>query len=492
MTKEKSDILDAEPLEAEGAEAGAPGEKDPEKAPTSDASVSISPADDGEVEYAPPIDEGPIKTRWNSRTGMLLALVGSAVGIGNLVRFPYLVATFGGGTFILIYLLSTLFLAFPMLVVTLAAGRAHRTDAKGVYRKLGLGELGDNLGYLLIVGMVLNTIFLFIVASWGTGYIMFAATEGYEDHTTGGYFDSFLDSGLPLLFYLIVLIVGTYVVAKGVGQGIEAACKPMMAGLLLLLVLVLFKAMTFEGPEGNATGFIGEAFGFQADALSEPKLWLFSIGHAFFSLSLGMGTMITYGSYLSREEDIMFSGAKIVAADVGVALLAGLAILPASLAMGYDWETGEQSVDITFETLPRIFLEMPGGALLGTLFFTLVVIGALTSVFSTIEAVVAWLVSERGWKRPRAAWTVGAVSLLPGMALAVSTDRFFGLDYFRSVIGIPITLGLIYAMMFVWGEDRVTEELERSSRWKVPGLWMRIFKYAALPVMAGATILSFF
>ena len=488
MTQENSDILDAEPLEAEAETdvIGLTSKASPEEtqkgatAPAGPEGSSIG-------------DEGPIKTRWDSRTGMLLALVGSAVGIGNLVRFPYLVATFGGGTFILIYLLSTLFLAFPMLVVTLAAGRAHRTDAKGVYRKLGLGGLGDNLGYLLIVGMVLNTIFLFIVASWGTGYIMFAATEGYSDHSsTSGYFDSFLDSGLPYLLYLIVLILGTYVVARGVSQGIEAACKPLMAGLVLLLLVVVVKVMTFQGPEGDATDFIGEAFGFQTDALSEPKLWLFSIGHAFFSLSVGGGIMITYGSYLAREEDILLSGAKIVAADVGVALLAGLAILPASLALGYDWETGEQSVDITFETLPRIFMDMPGGALLGVLFFTLVVIGALTSVFSTIEAVVAWLVSERGWERPRAAWTVGVVSLLPGMALAVSTDRFFGLDYFRSVIGIPITLGLIYAMMFVWGEDRIVAELESSSRWKVPELWMRIFKYAAIPVLGGATILSFF
>ena len=491
------DILDAEPIEAEGEPAEADrAEAKPAVAPEAPEAPgvadTVAPQTEAMGGPAPIHDEGSIRTRWDSRTGMLLALVGSAVGIGNLVRFPYLVATFGGGTFILIYLLSTIFLATPMLVVTLAAGRSHRADAKGVYAKLGLGKLGNNLGYLLIVGMLLNTIFLFIVASWGMGYIMFAATEGYDGQATGDYFDSFLDSGLPYLFYLIVLIAGTYVVAKGVGKGIEAACKPMMAGLVLLLILVLIKAMTFEGPEGHATDFIGKAFAFRADALGEPKLWLFAIGHAFFSLSVGGGIMITYGSYLVRDEDILLSGAKIVAADVGVALLAGLAILPASLAMGHEWETGEQSVSITFETLPRIFLDMPGGAFLGAVFFILVVIGALTSVFSTIEAVVAWLISEKGWKRPTAAWTVGLMCLPLGLALAVSTDRFFGLDYFRSVIGIPVTLGLIYAMMFVWGDRKVIEELESSSRWKVPGLWMRIFKYAALPVMAGATILSFF
>ncbi|PKR59955.1 sodium-dependent transporter [Thalassospira lohafexi] len=428
------------------------------------------------------------REHWGSRLGFILAAAGSAVGLGNIWKFPYMAGANGGGAFLVIYLGLVFTIGLSVMLAEFVIGRMSEKNAIGAFAKLK-GGLWPIIGVFGVAAAFIILSFYSVVAGWTISYIIKSVTGALavEDPAAlGDIFGSFIaDTTSPLIFHAVFMALTVFVVLAGVGSGIERASKILMPALFALLIVLIVRSVTLPGGmEGVAfllsPDFSKVTWSTVSDALSQ----------AFFSLSLGMGAMITYGSYLSKKENLPGSAGWVTLLDSAVAVMAGLLILPAVFAFGFDPSAGP---GLTFITLPAVFAQMPFGAFFAFLFFLLLAIAALTSAVSILEVVVAYFVDDRGVSRKSAAVIIGFMIFLLGIPSSLSMGvmgdvkiiagkNFFDLmDFISSSLLLPI--GGLFISLFVgwvvWGKAQ--EEIAAHNG-VIPiwvGAWGVIVKFIA-------------
>lgn len=413
-----------------------------------------------------------IHGQWSSRWAFILAATGSAVGLGNIWRFPYMTGTNGGGAFVIVYILCVLLVAIPIMMAEIMIGRRGRQSPINTMETLaeeeGLNPCWKYLGWMGVVAGFLILSFYSVVAGWTLDYIFRAGSGEFitaTDSEIAGIFKSLLANperllGLHTTFMALTVIV----VSMGVQSGLERAVKFMMPTLFLLLLVMVGYAMSTSGFYQGLTYMFNPDFSsLTADG------FLAALGQAFFSLSLGMGAIMVYGSYLPERASIARTTFAIAAADTGVAILAGIAIFPLVFAYGLEPDSGP---GLIFITLPIAFGKMPYGQIFGTLFFILLVFAAWTSSISLLEPAVAWLVENRGMSRARASALAGMLAWVLGIGSVLSFNhwaeyKLFGktyfdmMDYITSNVMLPLG-GLLLAVFAAWLMARTStiDELE--------------------------------
>ena len=417
---------------------------------------------------------------WTHKGTFLLAAVGSAVGLGNLWRFPYLAGENGGGAFILIYALTIAMVGIPILIAETLIGRSSRRSPI-----MGMAYLTQThhassawriIGWMGAAAAFIILSFYSVIAGWAvhyTGLMFSGALSGASTEAISGSFDALLASPwLLLIYHSVFILVSGLIVGMGIHKGIEGGLRFMMPALFLILLVVLGYAMVV----GDAAAAFSFLFTFNLDDLSLEG-WLEAMGQSFFTLSLGMGAIMAYGAYMSSEASLTRTAFWIAAVDTLIALMAGVAIF--ALVFGSGLEAG-QGPGLMFVTLPIAFAGLPGGAILGGVFFILVIGAALTSAISLIEPVAAWLVERFGLSRPAAValmvalcWTLGVVTALSFniWSEGTLTHEWFGkspFDVLEFITNIMMPLGgLLIALFAGWALTRtaVLSEMNTTSGW---------------------------
>jgi len=400
----------------------------------------------------------PEKTsQWTSGYAFLLAALGAAVGIGNIWRFSYVVGENGGGAFVIVYLVAVLALGWPLLIAELAIGRSSRTDAVSAFAQISPARPWRWVGWIGVLACIAILSYYPVVAGWVVNYLWRYLDGSAALPGPAGYSAQFetviADPGQALFFFSFVMVATIAIVAAGVERGIERACTVLMPVFVLLLVLLAAYGLTLDGA-GRALSFL---FTPDWDALRRPATYLAAIGQAFFSIGLGMGVLITYGSYVPARENLPRAALLLVLGDSLIALLAGLMIFPAVFTYGVD---PAQGPTLVFAVLPEVFQVMPGGRWIAIAFFLLLFIAALTSSVALLEVPVAWVIARWKWHRGRAALLVGAFSLALGVPVALgygvlapaATDGaslLDRIDHFSSNILLPAS-GIAVALMAGW------------------------------------------
>ncbi|MGN1210692.1 MAG: sodium-dependent transporter, partial [Candidatus Cryptobacteroides sp.] len=395
------------------------------------------------------------RENFGSRFGVLMAMAGSAVGLGNLWRFPYMVSENGGGAFIFIYVLFVFFLSLPIFFAEFIVGRRSQKNAFGAFSALAPGSRWKWVGLLAVVAPITILSYYSVIGGWSLEYLFkactFGFTEGVTEEELGGFFGSFISSvWAPLLGHTLFLLITALVLLGGVKSGIEKFGKVMMP---LLFVIVLAIALWTATLPGASNGF---AYLFKPDfSKIDGSVCMAALGQSFFSLSLGYGTMLTYASYVSKKENIAASATSTALADLIFSLIASCAIMPAVFSFGVNTEGGP---GLVFQTLPFIFSQMPLGAWIAILFFIALLVAALTSSISLFEVGVAYLVEEKHYSRKKAvaivfsvAWPIGIICSLsfgPLSDFTIFGDIFFNfLDKLSA--NILMTLGSLLVVLFV-------------------------------------------
>ncbi|MBM7660015.1 NSS family neurotransmitter:Na+ symporter [Bacillus mesophilus] len=397
------------------------------------------------------------REQWGSRIGFILACLGSAVGLGNVWRFSTTAGENGGGAFILVYLLIILFIGIPVVMAEFTIGRKSQSDAVGSFQKLAPGKPWFIAGFLGVAASFIILSFYGVVAGWVMkyffGYLTGSLVNVPENDFTG-YFVSFIGkTAEPIIWQFIFMALTVGIVVVGVKKGIEAANKVLMPLLGVLLIILAIYSLTLGGAKEGLT------FLFSPDwsKLADPHLYLAALGQAFFSLSLGMGALITYGSYLSKENKLPTAALSVGALDTLVALTAGILIFPAVFAFGLDPAGG---AGLVFMTLPNVFDQMPLGAVAGAAFFFLLFAAALTSAVSLLEVAVAYFMRKFSWGRKQAVLIIGSIIFVLGIPSSLSQgavpitimgkDFLTFMDELSGNVFLPLG-GLIIALFIGWG-----------------------------------------
>ena len=349
-------------------------------------------------------NESAERGSWGSRTGFILAASGSAIGLGNIWRFPYVVGENGGAAFVVIYLAFVFLIGAAVMLGELALGRRTERNAAGAFEATAPGTLWKLVGLMGIVTGVAILSFYGVIAGWTVGYFFKTVTGSFSQTVTAAesqaIFGSFVGStGSSVGFLFLFLAVTAAIVWRGVSGGIERVSKVLMPVLLGLLILLAIRAVTLSGAGAGLSFYLAPDFS-RLSAQTLPA----ALGQAFFSLSLGMGAMITYGSYVSKKMNLVSATGLICFLDTVIALLAGLIIFPALFHAGLSPSSG---VGLVFQVLPTLFAELPAGQLFGAAFFLLLAIAALTSTISLLEVPVSYVIDEcLPWGRhsSRLAW----------------------------------------------------------------------------------------
>ncbi len=327
------------------------------------------------------------KEGFQSSFGLVAAAVGSAVGLGNIWRFPYITGVYGGGAFLIVYLICVVIIGIPVMISEFIIGREGEKDAIGSYKALAPEGKWYISGVLGVAAAFLILAFYGVVAGWSIEYIFSSIINKFSGMGASqieNYFVGFMSSPIrPIIWQVIFMAITAFVVAAGVEEGIEKYSKIFLPILLVLIIILGIRSVTLPG------GKAGLEFLFKPDFSKLTKEGvLAALGHAFFSLSLGMGIMITYGAYIPKEEKLIGTAVKVSIADTIIALLSGIAIFPAVFAFGISPNSGP---GLVFITLPNIFAQMPGGYIFSIMFFIFFALAALTSTISLLEAVVAYV-----------------------------------------------------------------------------------------------------
>jgi len=439
---------------------------------------------------------------WKSRLGFILAASGSAIGLGNVWKFPYITGQNGGGAFVLVYLLCIFAIGLPIMLSEFTLGRKTQLNPVGAFKKLAPGSVWTLVGFMGVLAGFLILSFYGVVGGWTLAYIvksLSGASVHFESPKEAGeFFGAFIANPLEItLYHFIFMALCVGVVIKGVHGGIEKACDILMPTLLLILFLLMIRALTLDG------AMEGVAFYLQPDfSKISPQVILIALGQAFFSLSLGMGAMLTYGSYLPEEENLISATFYVVLFDTMIALLVGMVIFPAVFAMGMEPAEGPSLV---FSVLPAVFSEMPMGNLVSIVFFVLLLIAALTSGISLLEVVVAYFIDEKGWSRKKAVFVMGSVifamGVPSGLSFGIWADvKLFGMTFFDHADNIAsnylLPLGGMFTAVFVgyiWGTDSAKAEIEKhETRFRMAEAWAFIIRYITPAAVALVFFAKFF
>lgn len=411
---------------------------------------------------------------WGSKIGFVVAAAGSAIGLGNIWRFPYVAGENGGAAFVLIYIFFVVLIGLPVMIAELSIGRNTEKNPVGAFKKLFPNSLWKIIGGIGVATGIGILSFYGVIAGYTVGYFIKIILGDFSSIVTGEQsaeiFKAFtanpyLSVGLLLIFIVLTVLV----VMGGVSAGIERWSKILMPILFFLLIVLAVRSVTLEGAGA------GLSFYLKPDLSKVTWTTLArALGQALFSLSLGMGTMITYGSYISKKDNLVSSAGFVVFFDSLIAILAGLVMFPAIFAMGMDPAGGP---GLVFVVLPSIFAKMPGGMIFGAGIFLLLSVAALTSTISLLEVPVAYLVDEHKWPRRKAVVIMGALTFIIGIpsALALGANSFFSsfisenfgfLDFMNALFGnYSLSIGAFFIAVFAgykWGVKAITDEIKKD------------------------------
>jgi neurotransmitter:Na+ symporter, NSS family len=359
----------------------------------------------------------PARELFGSKWGFVLAAVGSAVGLGNMWRFSYVAAEGGGAAFVLVYIIMVLLLGIPLMLSEMVVGRKTHLSPIGALRELG-GRGWSMLGMLFVLVGFLILSYYSVIAGWTMRFAVESAMTGFPGDP-GVHFGEIAAGPAAVGWHLLFMVLTIGIVMVGVQKGIERAAMVLMPALFLIVLGLAFWAATLDG---SAAGY---AYYLTPDVseLMNPDVIRSAASQAFFSLSLGMGAMLTFASYLARDEDLNEQSVTISFADFAVAFTAGLVVFPVIFALGLQDSVGESTVGALFIALPGAFEAMGGvGRIVGVLFFVALAVGAITSAISLLEVVTSSIIDEFGLSRRRAAMSMGVLIALFGLGSAWSTD----------------------------------------------------------------------
>jgi NSS family neurotransmitter:Na+ symporter len=383
------------------------------------------------------------REKWSSSIGFILASIGSAVGIGNIWRFPYIVGANGGGAFLIPYFIAVFMFGMPLMILEFVMGRHFKTSVVPAFS--AIERRFRMAGFFLVFVMSMILSYYLVITGWVLAYSLFFIINQPVS------FSDFTASYYPLWFFFISAGASFLVVRGGVRHGIEKLSRYLIPLLFTMLLLLLAFTLSLPGAARGIEFYLTPDF----SKLSDPFVWTAAFGQAFFSLGVGTGIMLTYGSYM-RDENIIKSAAMISVSDLLVALIGGLLVFPIVFSFGLDPASG---VHLAFVTLPPVFQEMRFGIFLGTVFFLLLFFAALTSAVSMLEVPVATLIDSYGFERKKAASVVSGIIFVVGLPPALSYTilklELFGKplldieDFAFGTIGIIIT-GLILSFVAGW------------------------------------------
>ncbi len=418
------------------------------------------------------------REHWASRVGFILAGASSAIGLGNIWKFPYITGMNGGGAFVLIYLICIAVVGMPVMLAELVLGRKTQRNPVGAFKALKPGSLWVGVGYMGVIAGFIILSYYSVVGGWTIGYTIKAITTGFRElgnippseavTLAHKEFNEFVSNPyLSILYHAIFMFLSILIVYHGIRKGIEKWAKILMPILFVILFLLLIKALSMPGAMKGVRFYLTPDF-----SKISTKAVLIALGHAFFSLSLGMGAMITYGSYLSKEENIFTATLWMAGLDTAIALFAGLVIFPAVFAMGFSPDAGP---GLLFNVLPSVFARMKLGFFWGGLFFFLVAIAALTSAISLLEVVTAYFIDELKMERKQAVIIFGTLIFLLGIPSALSFGvwekfKIGGRTFFDFADNLAanyfLPLGGLFTSIFVgwvWGTKHAVDEIRHGS-----------------------------
>ncbi|MFI3315384.1 MAG: sodium-dependent transporter [Rikenellaceae bacterium] len=434
---------------------------------------------------------------FKSSFGSIAAIAGSAIGLGNIWRFPYVAGENGGAAFIIIYLIIVILVGIPLVMTEFGLGRNTNKNVFGAFKTLEPKKKWYYIGYLGIISSLIIISFYSVIAGWTLSFLELSITNSFVDSTTSqleANFNDFVNSGtLPILYTGLFIIATSIIVALGVEKGIERFNKILMPVLVLILIILSINSFTLSGIN-DAIEFL-----FKADfSKVTPNIILEALGQAFFSMSIGMGCLITYGSYL-RKKDNLFKTATLVAiSDIGIAILAGIAIFPAVFTYGIEPASGP---NLVFITLPNIFSQMSGGYFFSVLFFLLLTVAALTSSVSLMEVFVLYLNEEFKISRVKSVLMCAVIIFVIGSACALSqidgsqirifdNNLFDALDTFSSSYMLTIT-GFLIVIYAGWIAQRKNFEKEVTINSAIARRYFRVYYFLIRYIAPTAIILIF-
>ena len=390
---------------------------------------------------------------FGSRFGALVAMAGSAVGLGNLWRFPYLVGENGGAAFIIIYILLSFIICLPIFVSEFVLGRRSQKNAYAAFRDLSGGSAWKYVGLMTVIVPLVVASYYSVIGGWSFEYLFKACTFSFNGSqaSMSSMFTDFVSSPwVPLICHTIFLLATCLIVVVGIKDGIEKFSKVMMPLLFFIVIAIAIYSVCLPGAKAGLDYLFNPDF-----SKIDGKAIAAALGQAFFSLSLGFGTILTYASYVDKKENVLFQSTATAVSDLMFAMIAGVAIMPAVFAFGLNPQSGP---GLVFETLPFVFGQMPAGGFIAILFFVALLVAALTSSISMIEVAVAYLVEEKKFSRIGACaalfalcWTVGAMCSLsfgPLSDFTIGGRTIF--DFFDNLSSnILMTLGSLLTVIFV-------------------------------------------
>jgi NSS family neurotransmitter:Na+ symporter len=426
--------------------------------------------------------------QWTSKLGFILAAAGSAIGLGAIWKFPYVAGTSGGGAFFLLFLLFTVLVGMPLLLGEFVIGRSTQQEAITAYKTIAPNSGWHWIGRLGVITCFILLSFYSVVGGWILLYLFRSAT-GQLLHVEGGYdklfeqviTDPIASVGAQFVFMLLTIMV----VARGVQNGIEKANKYMMPALFLLFLVLIIRSLTLDGAAKGVMFFLQPDF---SKLTSETVLY--AMGQSFFSLSVGVSVMVTYSSYLAKNESLPRSAASIVVLNLLISLLAGLAIFPAVFSLGVEPTAGP---GLLFMVLPSVFSKIPFGSLFLTIFLALFLFATLTSAFSMLEIIVASLAKGDSRQRRKMTWITGVLIFIVGIPSALSFGMWSELTIFGKIIfdaadflvsNILMPLGALLIAVFVplkMKRDVLLAEMSAGSTngKRFFALWLLLLRYLA-------------
>ena len=412
-----------------------------------------------------------------SSAGFIMAAIGSAVGLGNMWRFPFITGKYGGAAFFFLFVVCLFIIGLPLLLAELAIGRQARSSAGTVFTKVGAKKGWKILGIIQVVSPLLLLSFYAIVSGWTMHYAYLSLKGSFsaEGVSFANLFKDFNAGYVPMLWQVIVLLITGWIVARGVSGGIEKLNNILIPSLVVLLVLLMIRAVTLPGGSEGVSFFLNPDF---SKLSSEAALA--ALGHAFFSLSIGMGTMITYGAYVQKHQPLGLATLAIGGGNLLYAFIAGLIVFPIIFAFQIEPTQGPA---LLFVALPQAFASMPMGSILGAVFFILLAMAALTTTVSLIEVPAAYVMERWKCSRPRAVWGLLLVCFLLGVPSALSNGAvaslsniagrsfFDWVDFHINMTLLPIT-GLALSIFFgyVWKD--------RAEAAGITAIWFRVWVFA--------------
>ncbi len=436
---------------------------------------------------------------WKTRMGFILAASGSAVGLGNVWKFPYIAGENGGGAFVLVYLICIALVGLPIMLAEFTVGRKTNLNPVGAFQQLKPGTAWVGIGFMGVLAGFLILSFYGVVGGWTLAYVVKSLAHSIEQFTSPTaaetFFDSFIaNTGQVILYHALFMGLTIAIVIKGVHGGIEKACDILMPTLVVMLVILMIRALTLDGAMDGIKFYLYPDF-----SKLNGQVVLLAMGQAFFSLSLGMGAMLTYGSYLPAKENLTTATLYVVLFDTLIALLMGMVIFPAVFAMGLEPTGGP---GLVFIVLPAVFSGMPFGWIASIIFFGLLAIAALTSAISLLEVVAAYFIDQKKWGRKKAVLVMGgvifALGIPSGLSFGLLADaKLFDMTFFENIDNIAsnylLPLGGMLTAVFVgwiWGTKKARQEIERHEttfHWGT--YWRFVIRYIA-PVAVAIVFLT--